>query len=531
MALVQAWPTAELTQYSTRGRGVSYEVASSTLWPLKTLVLFVNPRAYDIYRPELPTQMMELSTAIIFAIYPYLGILPLIFALLAVFRLYKKPYVVILVVMTVVAFLWGIGKTTQLFSLLWETIPGMRYFRYPVKVIYFIELNLAFLAGFGFDHFLGWVKEKKPDFKRFLPYLGVVLVLIVFVDLYYNNCLYIQPIIDGKDWFATPQTAQFLQKELEKDFFRIYSHGSNNLDYNLARDVEMQKEFKNLLFIDFNMVYGIPANREWVVLLRDWHMKLNQTNARLDFEKASLTLPQEMKKSLSLQRVKYIVSDLPVEDEDMVLVEKIPFSQTVDHYAYVVTPEGMKTATVPATATWLYENKVVYPHVLLVNQFRVIEDEEKALEEVLSKDFEPEKEVILEKIPRNQVASLPAGKAGIKYQVSKGKARVVDYQDMEMTMEVKAEEPGLVVLADSYYPGWKAWVDDKETEILRANYAFRAIPVSEGEHQIKMEYEPTYFKPVALISALTLVLTLFGLTLTGLWPRLDQSKKTKSSQK
>jgi hypothetical protein len=531
MALVQAWPTLELTQYSSRAEGVSYEVASSTLWPLKTLALFVNPRAYDIYRPELPTQMMQLSTAIIFALYGYLGILPLILAFLAVFRLFRKPYVLIFIVLTGIAFLWGIGKTTQFFSLFWETIPGMKFFRYPVKILFFIEFTLAVLAGFGLDHFLKFFQEKKPTLKRFVPYLALALVLVVFVDLYFNNCLYIQPIIDGKDWFSPPQSAQFLQKELEKDFFRIYSHGSNNLDYNLARDVAMQKEFKNLLFIDFNMVYKIPANREWFVLLRDWHMKLNKTNAQLDFAKASISLPPELKKSLSLQRVKYIVSDLPVEDESLELIEKIPFSQTVDHYAFVITPEGMKTTTVPATATWLYENKEVYPHILLVHQARVIENEEEALGVVLSEDFKPEREVILEKELRNQVSSLPAGKAGIKYQVSKGEVRVVDYQNNEVVIEVKAGQPGFVVLADSYYPGWRAWVDGKETEILRANYAFRAITVAEGEHRIKMKFEPTFFKPTALISALTLILTLFGLAFLSLWPRLSQREKTKSSQK
>jgi uncharacterized membrane protein YfhO len=50
-----------------------------------------------------------------------------------------------------------------------------------------------------------------------------------------------------------------------------------------------------------------------------------------------------------------------------------------------------------------------------------------------------------------------------------------------------------VVLTDTYYPGWQAWVDGRETVIKQANLAFRAVPVAAGQHQLTFEYWPRSF--------------------------------------
>ena len=62
-------------------------------------------------------------------------------------------------------------------------------------------------------------------------------------------------------------------------------------------------------------------------------------------------------------------------------------------------------------------------------------------------------------------------------------ARVVE-------IEASLKVPGLVVLADSYYPGWRATVDGEPAEILAANHLFRGVPVSEGRHTVRFEYRP-----------------------------------------
>ncbi len=53
---------------------------------------------------------------------------------------------------------------------------------------------------------------------------------------------------------------------------------------------------------------------------------------------------------------------------------------------------------------------------------------------------------------------------------------------------VTAPRPGLLVVLDPFYPGWSATLDGRPARLLRANFAFEAIPVGEGRHALRLEY-------------------------------------------
>ena len=87
----------------------------------------------------------------------------------------------------------------------------------------------------------------------------------------------------------------------------------------------------------------------------------------------------------------------------------------------------------------------------------------------------------------------------------------MEYKAARVVWEVEAKQPGYLVLLDSYYPGWRAYLDGKEVEILRANYAFRAVEVGSGRHRVEFRYRPTSFytgMAITLISVLVGVATL-----------------------
>jgi len=87
----------------------------------------------------------------------------------------------------------------------------------------------------------------------------------------------------------------------------------------------------------------------------------------------------------------------------------------------------------------------------------------------------------------------------------------------KVSLQAKLKAPGYLVLADAYYPGWKSTVDGAEVEVLQANFLFKAIFLSPGEHQVEFTYQPASFELGWRISALTLGLML-GLWLLGrLW--------------
>ncbi len=55
--------------------------------------------------------------------------------------------------------------------------------------------------------------------------------------------------------------------------------------------------------------------------------------------------------------------------------------------------------------------------------------------------------------------------------------------------EAEAPAASLVVISQTYYPAWKAYVDGRPAKLWRANYAFQALEVPAGRHHIRLAYE------------------------------------------
>jgi uncharacterized membrane protein YfhO len=71
-----------------------------------------------------------------------------------------------------------------------------------------------------------------------------------------------------------------------------------------------------------------------------------------------------------------------------------------------------------------------------------------------------------------------------------------------LSVVLQASEPGYLVLADVWFPGWQARIDGNPALVLRANYLFRAVSIPAGKHQIDWIYRPASFYLGALVSTL-----------------------------
>ena len=94
-------------------------------------------------------------------------------------------------------------------------------------------------------------------------------------------------------------------------------------------------------------------------------------------------------------------------------------------------------------------------------------------------------------------------------------ARVVSqrFTPERVDLEVEAAEPSLVVLAQTWYHQWRVHVDGAPVRLLRANYAFQAVQVPAGRHQVQLLYEDKKLLAGAVLSGLGL------LACAGLWWR------------
>lgn len=79
-------------------------------------------------------------------------------------------------------------------------------------------------------------------------------------------------------------------------------------------------------------------------------------------------------------------------------------------------------------------------------------------------------------------------------------ALIQSYEMNQVRIQVKAPQPGTLVLGDVYYPGWKATIAGKEAAVYPAYYLFRGVSLLAGEQEIVFNYRPSYFPLVLTVT-------------------------------
>ncbi|HLF24918.1 MAG TPA: YfhO family protein [Anaerolineae bacterium] len=164
---------------------------------------------------------------------------------------------------------------------------------------------------------------------------------------------------------------------------------------------------------------------------------------------------------------------------------------------YVITDRALSGRWEPAfseggSSIRVYRNPSVLPRAFIVYQFEPAPSAEAALSRVLDENFDFRTQVILEGMPPD-LSSAPESP-------QTGEARIVNYESERVAIETDTPVAGILVLTDTYAPGWQAQIDGQPTEIYIADYAFRAVRVPAGQHRIEFTYAPASFTVGAILS-------------------------------
>lgn len=149
---------------------------------------------------------------------------------------------------------------------------------------------------------------------------------------------------------------------------------------------------------------------------------------------------------------------------------------------YLIIPPGREYAD-----EGVYENENYFPHFLLLRDYLVLNNPYAILGTLAEDTFDPRRTVVLERKPE------PAPRPGAS--PIKGEVEIVDRSTDHMTLSVTLDEDAILLITDSYSTGWSVRALEgsaqMQYEILPANFALQAIPLTAGHHEFRVEYMPS----------------------------------------
>jgi hypothetical protein len=157
----------------------------------------------------------------------------------------------------------------------------------------------------------------------------------------------------------------------------------------------------------------------------------------------------------------------------------------------------------------IYETDDPLPHVFIAPAAQVMADNDLALRKLASGEIDPAQSVVVD----HAVSCVP-GTLGDA--ASEAQAQIVRYTPNVVEIATHSEQPGVLVLTDTYDPYWKVTIDGQPADLLRVDTALRGVCVAAGAHQVRFEYRPVLLFAGLAISAVSWVLVaVIGLIALG----------------
>jgi hypothetical protein len=146
----------------------------------------------------------------------------------------------------------------------------------------------------------------------------------------------------------------------------------------------------------------------------------------------------------------------------------------------------------------VYRNEAALPRAFVVHRAIVVEDQEDAWAHIHQPEFDPASTVVVE-----------GGQPLDEQTDAASRVQITHYGPDTVALDVDAVADGYLFLSDPFYPGWRAEIDGGPATLLRANFAFRAIALPAGSHQVTMDFEPGTWAVglgVSLLTGLAIVI-------------------------
>lgn len=492
MGMIMLLPLWELGSVSDRSAGVSFEAATALPYPFSCVLTFFCPYYFgDISCLNFTFQ----KTALFWEVYGYAGMFTLLLALLAMgaglFHLFKNmskghPDGNTQAIKTGPLLFWSLvallslcmvlGPLTPLYRLAFDVLPGFSSFRFPTRFLFVTVLAIALLGGLGLTSLQTLISRLVPAqaASRNRLFLGCLLVGITMADLVYHNQRQ-NPMVEARAWLDTPPSARILRthpnpgrifspdasKHHLKSFYAAKGWSGDLSPYYLQRD---------LLQPNSNLLQGIPSLNAYAGISPGWVVDLIGDHNRygLLLELRLQRAMQAYYQWLQALSVQWLI--FPNPQEDPLLIYK---GQT-------------------SPVSHLYQLPGSLPRARFAQQILRIDTVEAIKKKTLEGSLDPRQTTLLhsEKDFKNVRETLLSW-AETHHASSATNASATITVDRATTVAIEADsmQGGLLVLADTFYPGWTATLNGVTTPILRVNLMHRGVLVPPGKQTVIFRYQ------------------------------------------
>jgi hypothetical protein len=200
---------------------------------------------------------------------------------------------------------------------------------------------------------------------------------------------------------------------------------------------------------------------------------------------------------LSLLNVKYILAEARPDQRPDLMARQALFPEKIE------IPDSF--TLVYHDDIKIFRNNNYFPRAFMVPQAICANNEKESLDLLRKEKSNLRNIVVLEDAAAQYCSDI----ASTQQDFQSG-AQIERYSSNEIIVRTQSSRDGFLVLTDSYYPGWKAFIDGQEQPILRADRLFRALPLKAGVHTVQFAYKPASFN-IGLISFFISFITL------GVW--------------
>lgn len=529
LTAVQWLPTAEFARNSFR-ENLSYEWVARFSLPPENLVTLLIPDFFG-NAANLPywgeNYLWEMSV--------YIGIVPLVLAALTVI-LDRRGKVFAMSLIAATAVVLALGEHTPLLKILYTLVPGFDRFRGSAKFVFVFSFATAILAGFGLsrlsDITAGWEMR-----RRRLGYALLGIAVFMFI------LAIVGALSDRQVWRSLMESY---------DAAEVRSVNLPPLTQGFVQ-AAMAVAFRSLLtsaallaFLGIGLIaFGkageaaayLPAAIVLLAVLDLWHFgsrylvrfSTDEMGMDKDLKAFLMTDREPFRIASPLDRIANIGIYEGIEDVggyDTLMVRRysefinfaqnlpvnqpnvdarvrapVPLLDLLNMKYFIVDPStrveypGLKKVF-ENSRYHVYRNDRALPRSFVVHDIRVLTDANEILRRMASPGFDPTSVAVVEE----PIESLP-----LATNLQSPAPKFIERSLNRVVLDATLNAPGLLVLAEVFYPGWKCFVDGKENKIYRANYVMRGVVVPAGGHRVEFRFDPLSFRIGVWISVATLV--------------------------